>query len=127
MDFNFRNSIMDSFDKIIRLKKLLPPLYIIFASVFSTIMDAGSDRVMLIMCSQNISQWNFFACLDWTPLQWLWHILKWGSFYTWPAIVLYREIEIYRTISYFQVIILSLVCYGLWELVYHADFWELMK
>lgn len=118
---------MDTFDKLIRLRKIFPPFYIIFAAIFSTIMDAGSDRVMLIMFNQDMSLWNFFFSPDWTALQWLWHILKWGSFYTWPVIVIYREVEIYKTMSYFQTIMLSLACYAIWEIIYRANFWELLK
>lgn len=115
---------MDTFDK---LRKVSPYLWLTFAAVFSTIMDAGSDRVMLIMFSADMSDWSLWSIFDWTPIQWLWHILKWGSFYTWPVIVLYRETFIYKLITPMFDIILALACYVLWELIYRADFWELIK
>ena len=77
--------------------------------IFVSACDAASDAIM-------VQYFKLYFINEsprlWTRIQWIWHILKWGSFY--PALI-----KMTLTVfGFFEIAVIAFACFILWRLVY---------
>lgn len=70
--------------------------------ITATIADAISDGIMIKM----------FGAMDWTAVQWQWHIAKWLSFFLTAGYVAFKNLSLKA------VALLAVICYVLWIISY---------
>lgn len=73
-----------------------------FVAIIATVFDALRDRFY----PRIANEWP-----RWTNEQWLWHGLKWVSFYT-PLIYIIWGLNIY------EKLLMALICFILWRAAY---------
>jgi hypothetical protein len=87
-------------------------LWVCLTIIIATVSNAIADQLMLKMIAENMTPGSILNILEWTSLQWYWHICKWiffngalGSLST-------------MLIGWKKTFLLSIGCLILWEFTY---------